>query len=71
MLYKDSKAMQGSLCFPVSFNIFPLAVPDRLLTHIYTYLKYLKASLPACYIRAQRPCASFHRQRNYKTFPCC
>ena len=25
--------MQESLCFPVSFNIFSLAVPDILLTH--------------------------------------
>ena len=37
MLYKNSKAMQESLCFPVSFNIFSLAVPDNLLTHTHTH----------------------------------
>ena len=41
MLYKNSKAMQESLCFPVSFNIFSLAVPDILLTHTTHLLTYL------------------------------
>ena len=30
--------MQESLCFPVSFNIFSLAVPDILHTHTHTHL---------------------------------
>ena len=33
--------MQESLCFPVSFNIFSLAVPDNLLTHTHTHYKSL------------------------------